>query len=59
MVMLQFSMHFANGLEKVGVFMDCILNKESYLRILKDNLKESEDKLGILETFKTSSKSPA
>lgn len=34
------------------VFIDGIMNKESYLTILKDNLKQSAEKMGILSTFK-------
>lgn len=33
------------------LFMDGIVNKENYLRILNENLKERTDALGILETF--------
>lgn len=34
------------------VFIDGIMNKESYLNILRQNLKVSADKLGILDSFK-------
>lgn len=34
------------------VFIDGIMNKESYLKILSENLKQSAEKMGILSTFK-------
>ncbi|CAH2092269.1 unnamed protein product [Euphydryas editha] len=41
----------ATGVGKL-VFIDGIINKESYLNILCQNLKNSANKLGILESFK-------
>lgn len=34
------------------VFIDTIMNKEIYLNILKENLKKSAEKMGILQSFK-------
>lgn len=34
------------------VFIDEIMNQHSYLKILKENLRQSADKMGIKETFK-------
>lgn len=34
------------------VFIDGIMNKESYLNILKENLRQSAERMGILQTFK-------
>lgn len=34
------------------VFIDGIMDKHKYLQLLKDNLRKSAEKLGVLETFK-------
>lgn len=34
------------------VFINGIMNQEQYLKILKENLKQSAEKMGILDTFK-------
>ena len=35
-----------------NVFIDGIMNQNSYFKILKDNLKQSAEKMGIQDTFK-------